>query len=220
MKENVIEKARRDSINSKRKKVVRRRRKIINYVTLLLLIASIITNIALIKNINFNSVKNFNEISYGEDYDKEFESVNTLIESCIKDCIKNQINSDTHRAVDENGIDTGNYYYNFTSYDNVFSNLEITVNKYQMQYNDTQIFTNSIDNLSEEERASILVHYGTNLINGDNAKENFKNHVGNILKENNISDEMIEALAKGAVKNLSGNLLDSHWIDNNLGKGL
>lgn len=220
MKESVIEKAKRDSINSKRKKVIRRRRKIINYVTLLLLIASIITNIALIKNINFNSIKNFNEISYGEDYDKEFESVNTLVESCIQDCIQTQIKKDTHRAVDENGMDTGNYYYNFTNYDNVFSNLEITVNKYQMQYNDTQIFTNSINNLSNEQKEAILVHYGTNLIKGENAKENFKNHVGNTITEKNLSNESIEALAKSAVKDLSSNLLDNHWIDNNLGKGI
>ena len=117
-------------------------------------------------------------------------------------------------------MDTGNYYYNFTNYDNVFSNLEIIVNKYQMKYNDTQIFTNSINNLSNEQKEAILVHYGTNLIKGENAKENFKNHVGNILKENNISNEMIEVLAESAVKNISENILDNHWIENNKGKGL
>ena len=220
MSDTVVERARRNSVNKERKKVVRRKRKVINYVTLILLIVSILGNMALLKKVDLSNPNNFSDITYGQDYDKEFEDVNALVEACIKKCIQTQIKEDTKRAVDENGIDSGKYYYNFTNYNNIFSNLEITINEYKMNYSDSQIFNDSISNLTEEEKAAILIYYGTSFVNGDKAKEEFKRHVGDILIDNNISEKAIEALAERAVRELSGNLLDNHWIDNNLGKGL
>ena len=213
-----LEKARRDSVGKKRSKVKRRNRKIVNYVTLLLLIASLTGNIALLKKIDLNNNKGFNEITYGENYEEEFEDVNNLVEACIKSCIIKQINEDTHRCVDENGIDTGDYYYNFTDYSNVLKNLNVTINTYKMNMDEEQIFYDSFVNLTEEEKAAILIYYGTGFVDFDNNKERFKKHVGGVLIENNASDQMIEALAKGAVHELTGNLLDSHWITNDMGR--
>ena len=218
MSENIINKARENSVNRERKIVAKRRKKMINYVTLLLLIVSILANIALAKKIDFSNPHTFDKVTYGKDNDKEFEDVNNIMESCISSCIRAKIKKDTHRVKDANGIDQNKFYYNFTNYDDIFSNLEVTLNTYKMNYNDAQEFSNFINNLSDEEKQAILIYYGTPLIDYDNAKEKFKEHVGKDLIEKGATAQTVEALAENAVHKLTGNYLDNYWINNSLGR--
>ena len=135
MSEDVIRRAKKNSVNKESKKVTKRRRKIINYLKTLLLIVSLIANGALAMNMisNNSSPDNFSEVTYGDDYDKEFDDVNELMEACIISCIRTKINKDTHEAKDENGMATGEYYYNFTGdYTEIFSNLDVLINSYKM----------------------------------------------------------------------------------------
>ena len=215
MRNEQIERARQNSVNKERRKAIRKRRKRVNLIVLILLITSLGININLATKSNSTKYTNFNEITYGEDYDKEFESTNNLIESYIKSCIKNQIKNDTHHNVENN---QHYYYYNFTDYSNVFRNHSIIINDYKMNLDEAEMFFDYFDNLTEEEKEALLIYYGTEYIDYDNNKENFKEYVGRTLAKNNVSEQTIEALAKGAVNNLTENLLDSHWISNSMGR--
>ena len=223
MSENIINKARENSVNNReRKRVAKKRKKMINYVTLLLLIASILTNIFLFKKIDFSNPSTFNETTYGEDYDKEFEDTKKLIELCITQCIREQINEDTDNVKNQNGDATNKYAYNFQS--EKYKNLlyeSILINDYKVSYNKATIIVNKYNNLPEKAKEAIAIHYGKGWVKFDNNKQTFEKMIGTTLTKENIDAKGRAALAERSVNEMVTAYLDNEYgLENTHGKGL
>lgn len=208
MDKRLIENARRESVSKKRSKVIRRRKKIVNLVKISLLIVGILSASMVVKNI-IDRPNYFNEITLGDDYEKESEYVAGFLEKCISQCIHKKINEDTHRAV-SNGDDTGHYYYNFTNYDNI-ADIDVIINENRFGYNEFLIISEFMNNLDVESKAALLTYYGTGFVQGEDAREQFKKHVGSVLVEKNVSNEEIKEMALEVVNELSSEVLSGHY---------
>ena len=211
MNKNIINNARRDSIKKEKKRIIRRRRKIINYIVIAMLIASILTNIFLINKLPPKAPTTLGEITYGQDYNKEFQDTYPIVESYIKSCIIHQISNDTHKIKDENEYPTDDYYYNFTNNYNkeLFNNLEILYNQYEIDNLITQKFIECFNKLSDEEIVALILYYGIDYVNYENNKEDFKNRVSKILeKEKDWNEEEIKIKANTTVGKITMELLE------------